>query len=78
MIGMILKNMRLTAGLSQAVLGQKISMADTTISSYERENSQADFDTILKISKLCGYEILFKDKNNNLITVEEMSKEKDF
>lgn len=78
MIGEIIKNMRLTAKLSQATLGKKLNMADTTISSYERENSQADFDTILKISKICGYELLFKDKNNTIYTVEEMAKEKDF
>lgn len=78
MIGMILKNMRLTAKMSQVMLGKKVSMADTTISSYERENSQADFDTIVKISRICGYELLFKDQNGNLLTVDEMSKEKDF
>ena len=78
MIGMILKNMRLTAGLSQKELGQKLNLADTTISSYERENSQADFDTILKIAEICKFKILFKDKNNKIETVNEMSREKDF
>lgn len=78
MIGMILKNMRIPTKLSQADLGDMLSMADTTISSYERENSQPDFDTIVKIAKICGYEILFKDKNGEIVTVEEMSKEKDF
>ena len=70
MIGMILKNMRLTLGLSQRELGEKLNLADTTISSYERENSQADFDTILKIANICGFEILFK--NNEIITIEKM------
>jgi len=78
MIGTILKNMRLSANLSQLKLGKKMSVADTTISSYERENSQADFDTICKISKICEYDILFRDKQGNLITVEEMAKERDF
>ena len=78
MIGMILKNMRLTAELSQKELGQKLNLADTTISSYERENSQADFDTILKIAEICKFKILFKDKNNKIETVDEMSREKDF
>ena len=78
MIGMILKNMRLTSGLSQKELGEKLNLADTTISSYERENSQADFNTILKIADICGFEILFKDKNNEIVTVDEISKEKDF
>lgn len=78
MIGMIFKNMRLSAKLSQAELGRKMSMADTIISSYERENSNPSFETIHKAAKICGYQILFKDKNGNIITAEEMSKEKDF
>ena len=69
---MILKNMRLTYGLTQRALGEKINVADTTISSYERENSQADFDTILKIANICGFEILFKNKNNEIITIEKI------
>lgn len=79
MIGIILKNMRLTARLSQKELGDKLNLADTTISSYERENSQADFETIMKIAKICNFEFLIKDKRNNSInTIKEMSKEKDF
>ena len=78
MIGNILRNMRLTARLSQKKLGNILNLADTTISSYERENSQATFDTILKIAKICNYDILFKDTNGNIIIVDELSKEKDF
>lgn len=78
MIGMILKNMRLSFGLSQKELGDKLNLADTTISSYERENSQADFETILKIAQICNYNFIIMDKNNNLISIEDMSKEKDF
>ena len=58
MIGMILKNMRLTAKLPQVELGKKLSMADTTVSSYERENSQADFDYILNICKQNDVELI--------------------
>ena len=36
MIGMILKNMRLTAGLSQKELGEKLNLADTTIVMKEK------------------------------------------
>ena len=75
---MILKNMRLTVGLSQKELGEKLNLADTTISSYERENSQPDFDTVMKIAHICNFEFLLKDKDNNLISLKEMSKEKDF
>lgn len=78
MIGMILKNMRLSAGFSQKELGQILNLADTTISSYERENSQADFDTIMKIANICGYKILLKDNKNNITTLDDMAKEKDY
>ena len=78
MIGSILKNMRLTANLSQKKLGDKLNLADTTISSYERENSQPDFNTIIKIARECGFDIEIVDSNNNVVSIEEMSKEKDF
>ena len=78
MIGMILKNMRLSVGLSQKELGKKLNLADTTISSYERENSQPDFETILKIAETCNYKILFKKSDNTIISVKELSKEQDF
>ena len=78
MIGMIIRNMRLSAGYSQKELGRKLNLADTTISSYERENSQADFDTILKIANICGYKLFFKDNDDNLTSIKDMAKERDF
>lgn len=78
MIGMILKNMRLTAGLSQKELGEKLNLADTTISSYEREKSQPDFDTVNRIANICGFKLLLKDRDNNLLSLKEMAKGKDF
>ena len=78
MIGMIIRNMRNSVGLTQVELGQMLSMRDTTISSYERENSQPDFETIVKIAKLCEHEILFKDKDGNILSIDEMSVERDY
>ncbi len=78
MIGNILKNMRLSANLTQKELAGKLNLADNTISSYERENSQADFETILQIAKICSFDFKIIDKNNNLIDIEDMSKEMDF
>lgn len=78
MIGLILKNMRLTAKLSQKELGKKINLADNTISSYERENSRPDFDTILRIAKVCGYDFVLKDKKDNIISLDDLNKEMDF
>ena len=48
-IGNILKNMRiLNTNYTQKMLGDKMGLASNTISSYERENSQPDFETIIK------------------------------
>ena len=61
MIGKILKNARLNAKLSQKELGDMVSFARNTISSYERGNSQPDFETIRTILNICGYDIkIFK------------------
>ena len=51
----------MSAGYSQKELARKLSVADTTLSSYERENSQPDFETILKIAEICGYEFKIED-----------------
>lgn len=78
MIGNIIKNMRLTANLTQKELAEKLNLADNTISSYERENSQADFDTIIRIAKICNFEFKIIDTNKNILSIEEMSKDMDF
>ena len=66
-IGSILKNMRTTnTKYTQKDLGKLLSLADNTISSYERENSQPSFETIVKIAKLCDYEIKFRQESNYL------------
>lgn len=78
MIGNILRNMRLSAGVSQKELGEMLNLADTTISSYERENSQPDFETIVKIANICGFDFKIIDSKNKISTLKEMSREKDF
>lgn len=76
-IGNILKNMRiLNTKLSQKEIGDMLSVADTTISSYERENSQPDFQTIVNYAEICGFEIsVYNIKTNEKISLEEFSKE---
>lgn len=76
MIGIILKNARIQRGFSQEELGNKLSLARNTISSYERGNSQPDFDTVIKILNICGYELQLKDiQNNNIIDINKFSRE---
>lgn len=76
MIGTIIKNMRTEVGLSQKQLGKMLNVADTTISSYERGNSQLDFDTIIMIFELCGYQLRIEDSNHKSFSLEEFSREK--
>lgn len=76
-IGNILKNMRNTnTNYTQKEMGDKMSIADNTISSYERENSQPDFQTIVNYAEICDFEIkIYNKKTNKEVTLEELSKE---
>lgn len=76
-IGNILKNMRnMNTKLSQKEIGEKLSVADTTISSYERENSQPDFQTIVNYADICDFEIkIYNKKTKQEVSLEEMSKQ---
>lgn len=76
-IGNILKNMRnINTKLSQKEMGDLLTVADTTISSYERENSQPDFQTVVDIAEICDFEIkIINKKTNQEVSLEELSKE---
>ena len=76
-IGNILKIMRyINTNYTQKEVGEQMSVADNTISSYERENSQPDFQSVVNYAEICGYEIkLYNKKTNEEISLEEMSKE---
>lgn len=76
-IGNILKNMRnINTKLSQKEMGDLLTVADTTISSYERENSQPDFQTVVDIAEICDFEIkIINKRTNEEVSLEELSKE---
>lgn len=76
-LGNILKNMRTTnTNLTQKEIGNKLSIADNTNSSYERENSQPDFETIVKFAEICDFEIkIYNKRTKKTLTIEELSKE---
>ena len=48
MIGTILRNIRKIRGLTQCNVGNELHLADNTISNYETEYSNPNFDTIQK------------------------------
>ena len=67
MIGKVIKKMRIDNNFSQEIMSKLINVGRTTLSDYEREKTDINFDTIEKIAKYCNYEIYFKNKNNNEI-----------
>ncbi len=76
-IGNILKNMRnINTKLSQKGIAEKLTVSDTTISSYERENSQPDFQTIVNYATICDFEIkIYNKKTNEEMSLDELSRE---
>lgn len=79
MIGTILRNIRKIRGLTQSNVGNLLNLADNTISNYETEYSNPNFDTIQKFISICNFEIQFVDKKTKKVyTIDELSKEMDF
>lgn len=66
MIGKILKTMRKSSKLSQEQISKLVGYARNTISQYETGTIEPDFKTIEKIANLCGYEILFINKEQDV------------
>ena len=63
MIGKAIKYMRIKKGYTQENLGKICNIGRTTLSDYEREKTNIDFDILEKISKVCGYKIYFVNEN---------------
>ena len=57
MIGTILRNIRKIRGLTQSNVGDELKLADNTISNYETEYSNPNFDTIQKFINVCRKKI---------------------
>lgn len=64
MLGKIIKYIRKEKEISQEDLGQILNVDQTTISGYERNYREPDFQMLEKICKICDYEIIFKNKIN--------------
>lgn len=67
----MIKNMRLRAGLTQKQVGNLLNLSDMTISRYESGKIVPNFDTVLEIAKVCGFEIQFVYKNR-VLNIKEM------
>lgn len=52
-----LKEMRISAGLTQKQLAEKLGVLERTISYWESGKRECDFDTLIKIAKFFGCNI---------------------
>jgi len=62
MIGKVLKYIRIQNNISQEKLSLMTNIGRSTISDYEREKTDINFENMEKIAKLCDYEIIFRNK----------------
>ena len=69
--------MRHEANLTQEQLSNITFIGRSTLSDYEREKTDINFDNIEKIAHACNYEILFvnKSKKNRILTSKNISRE---
>lgn len=74
MIGNLLRELRERKGLTQVELAEILNISQTTLSGYETNHSNPNFDMIEKIANECDYEIVFrKQKNRPELTVESIN-----
>jgi len=79
MVGTILRNIRKMGKLTQAKLGKKLNLAESTICNYETEYASPTFEVAIDFIKECNFDIQFIDKKSKKVyTMEEISKEMDF
>jgi len=65
MIGKALKYMREKSNYSQEQVSKVTNIGRTTISDYEREKTDINFENLEKIANFCNYEIYFINKDTN-------------
>lgn len=62
MIGKVLKYIRTESNISQEKLSLLTNIGRSTISDYEREKTDINFENIERIAKVCDYEIIFRNR----------------
>lgn len=75
MIGLIIKQMRINSNLSQIELSKMLSVAQTTLSGWERGYREPTFDVIEKIATICDYKINFtNNKNKEILNTKNITR----
>lgn len=73
MIGKAIKKMRSNSHLSQEKLSKLVNIGRTTLSDYEREKTDINFETLENIANECGYKIYFIG-NNEKFQVKDLKR----
>lgn len=55
--GMLIREARLLAGLSQGELGERVGRDRAQIARWERDAVQPSFETIRELVRACGYDL---------------------
>lgn len=64
MVGKILKFMRIKGGYKQEEIAALLGLKQSTISGYETDFSEPNYETVARIADICDFEIVFIDKNS--------------
>lgn len=73
MIGKIIKTMRKVKGITQEDLSRLTGIPQNTISQYETDKFEPNYNTLYKISECCGFEIEFVC-NDMILTSENIDR----
>ena len=75
MIGKTLKFMRNNKNLNQKEIAKLINTKQNTLSRYETETTDINFETIEKIANICDYTIYFKNnKTGETFTTKDLDR----
>jgi len=55
--GMLIREARLLAGLSQVALGERVGRDRAQIARWERDAVQPSFETLRELVRACGYDL---------------------
>lgn len=55
--GMLIREARLLAGISQAELGDRVGLDRAQIARWERDAVQPSFETLRELLRACGYDL---------------------
>lgn len=75
MIGKAVKYMRNSINLNQENMSKLVNIGRSTLSDYEREKTDINFENLEKIANKCGYKIYFiNEKTKDKFQVKDIER----